>query len=179
MTTPATDVAVSFSMTPDGGAIAVAYEVENRRAESIWLLDVGLERRDNRWVAAPDRAAVSRDSASDHRVRFLLGFLATASQEPWVEQGVDREMAPGARELAAGARQRGGFRVALPLAPWHPYLKMAPLDSPEEAVLAVGFLAGEPRWSTAGDLPPGVDVPALSDVKRRQQWAISSPRPLP
>jgi hypothetical protein len=161
----ATTVVARMTVARDGDALVVTAVTENGTSAPIWVLDTPLE-----GSTPSDRAIVSRGAPGVARV--VLGFLDVDSQMPQVEQGVDRQVAPIATVVAPHASRTRELRLALPLAPWHPYLKMASLKAPTELVLEVGYLTEEPAW-TDRETPKG-RVPALADVNKHQQWARSA-----
>lgn len=157
----------------ENDAVVVHWVIENRTTAPIWVLDTVLAKKDGGWIPS-ERAIVSRGKPGE--AHLVLGYLSPQSQLPQVEQGVAKMIAPAATRLTAGATRKGTVRVALPLAPWHPYLEMASLKDPKQLVLRVGYLTKEPPWSSHA--VPGHLVPELATVDAEQQWASSEPSPL-
>ena len=171
------DIKVTWSLSKAGSSLEVRYAVENRSASLLYVLDQLVIPHSGRYTVLADRGIVQRGT-KPHSVKFSRGFVRAASQEPAVEQGENNPLVPAARPLAAGARLEGSFHVPLPIAPWHPTLDMAPLASPERAVLELGYLSGEPAWSELPTEGGVVRVPTLAWAAK-QKWALGDDKPLP
>jgi hypothetical protein len=144
-------VSVTWSMARDATGLALTYEVENRTAAPIWILDQLVTTSRDGMMVLPDRVIVRRGPDAT-TAGFALGFVEQLGH------AVEVTPAPVARALAAGAKLGGTKHVPLPLASWHPYDSMIDKleGTPSKAMLLVSWLPEKP----ASKQPGWQDVPA-------------------
>lgn len=128
-----------LTTSSDKSALVVDYEVENTGSESIYLLDQLVIPVKEGLTVAPDRAVV-RPGPDASTVDIVVGHV-----RPRPGQAIAFEAVPVAREVKAGDKVTGTKHIPLPLASWHPYMTMLPLEGePSRAVLDVTWLPAEP-----------------------------------
>lgn len=116
-------------MKKDGGKLRLDYTITNHTKDAYLVRDVMVTPSDSKLVLAPDAIITVRGAPGE--VRFVRGDESPDSK-------VNIRYPPALRALAAGKTLTGHAEVALPLASWHPYGQVQPLDgTPKQATLEV------------------------------------------
>ena len=128
-----------LSADPKTNELLVDYQVENQGAEPIHLLDTLVIPVKEGLTLAPDRAIVQRGPDKE-TASVVVGHV-----RPRPGQAIAFEAVPVAREIKPGEKVSGVKRIPRPLAAWHPYMSVLPLEGePTRAVLDVSWLPAEP-----------------------------------
>ena len=173
---------LTWTLTPQAGALSVTWHIENRTAASVWLLDEPYVPVVGGYERFPDRITALASERDPSLLRLVRGHL-----RPPAGQGVAVEYTPVARALPAGASADGQATLALPLRPWHPYYTTFPWKTaPKRASLELGVLVGDPPegvtpWEPFVSVPDGaqLQVPSLGYVVQRQRLVAGEVKAIP
>ena len=142
------EVKLTWSATPTGGQLVVAYKVENGSNADIFVADKLMERG-----ALVARLVVMNgsDANGNPTIRLVRGLVMPDAER------VTGVPLPSVVKLAAKQTLDARVELALPLAAWHNAGKMRPLDpAAKTMVLEVATFAAEntpPHWLRGTPLP--------------------------
>ncbi|WP_240359523.1 hypothetical protein [Pyxidicoccus trucidator] len=163
----------------DGETLVLTYEVHNRRAQALWLLDGLFDTAPSGHVTlAPDKAYVDVDGS-----RVVVSRMLLAVPDDVL---VESPEVPAATRVEAGKTVSRRVVLALPVREALPYAsrpgETLPLDAVRELRLRVGYLVDSPELTlheTTDTEGVAYRYPSYGRAVQGQQVLESGPLTLP